>query len=123
MSAACFISLEKEIDGLASAPPLDGRPLARAQQKLDRIAKRLRVRPLAGFVLSEADDDDEMAELDEYYDAALGLRTVRALIRHVASNPREVPRSVDVMRDLKSLEGVLKLAEKQGVRFSLGVDV
>ena len=124
MAASFSFKLEKEIDGLATVAPLDGRLLARAQAKLDKIAKRLRVRPLADFVTAgDPEDDDEMAELDEFFDAAIGLRTVRALIRHVGSNPRDVSRPVDVMRDLKSIEGVLKLAEKQGVRFCFGVEL
>ncbi len=122
MAASLFISLEKEIEGVASVEPLSGRPLARAQARLDAIAKRLRVRPLADFITPET-DDDEWSELDEFFDAIFGLRTVRALIRHVGSNPRSVMRSVDVMRDLKSLEGILKLAEKQGVRFCLGLEI
>jgi hypothetical protein len=54
---------------------------------------------------------------EQWFPAAEGLRTVRALIEHVGANLNDFKQPNPILRDLKAAEALLAAAEAAGVRF------
>lgn len=96
---------------------------------LDKIAKKLGVKPLGEFVSVDASewlDEDEQAKLGakgeaQWFSARHGLKTVRALISHLAEKPKAV-RDVDkVLDDLREYERYLTDLEERRVRWRIAI--
>jgi hypothetical protein len=132
MGAAWFISLERKIPDFNELE-VDGKSLAKASDELDEIAKQLAVTPLMEFFDASL---DEMADLlgeeaikewedkePSWFAASEGLKTTTALINHVQSAPKSVPRSDSVLQDLQNFEKILKRADTEGVRWHLSIDI
>ncbi|MBY0527689.1 MAG: hypothetical protein K2R98_30100 [Gemmataceae bacterium] len=113
----------------------DGRSLIFYQHQLDAAAHKLELTPLTGFVsavpkrvaeyLRQQGLDPEQFPVDdeEWFDAAEGLQTVRGLIAHIAATPQAVTDSYRVLRDLRLIEQVLTVAEREQTRFHLTSDL
>ena len=54
---------------------------------------------------------------EQWYPAAEGLKTVRALAEHVLANMNNFKQPNPILRDLKAAEALLAAAEAAGVRF------
>ena len=54
---------------------------------------------------------------EQWYPAADGLKTVRALAEHVTANLNDFKQPNPILRDLKAAEVLLAAAEAAGVRF------
>lgn len=127
MGAAFYIVLEKQIPGLDAV--IDGKMLSKAEERLAEVATRLGVRPLmeffsmnpeeAGSFLEGEGLDDVEVPPEQWFPAEEGLRTVQALLAEVGASPE----LQNAKEDLLGLERVLKVAQKNGVRWHLGVDV
>lgn len=132
MSVAYFIVLERDIEGFD--PFVNGKALAHANEKaLEKLCAKLNVAPLAAFLsqdpemlddfLEEEDVDvpDDLPDAD-WFDAAEGLATVRALIEHLTAEPGSLKNSAEIVADLKEYEEVFMRLEKEGVRWHLELD-
>jgi hypothetical protein len=124
MSAAYYIVLEREIDGLDTM--MNGKSLSRHMESLDAAATKLGVKPLSKFYGLSADEaanfGDEMMEGIELppleqFSARDGLTTVKALL---AYTPVHVDHVVD---DLKECEHILTVAAEHGVSWHFQIDV
>jgi hypothetical protein len=126
MSAAYFIALEREIEGLDTS--MDGKSLSRHIESLDAAAHQLGVRPLSEFFSADPGEAAEMMG-DEGIDAAGivlpplqqfsaldGLATVRALNLHIPPNAEHVD------EDLRECERILSAAAQQGVDWRFDID-
>ena len=132
MGAAAYIVLEKQLPGLLNMP--DGKALSRADHVLTPLARQIGVKPLMDFFSMAREDyvanaeqfniplDPEGPPEEQWFPAAEGLLTVRSLIRHVEAHPEALEAPGRVLDDLRDFADVLEEAEKNGVRWHLGVD-
>ena len=124
MSAAYYIVLEKEINGLDSS--MRGKGLSKNIESLDEAARKLGVRPLSEFVSMSEDavadlmGDDAIADLElppmEQFSAKEGLATVKALLGYTPVH------SGHVIEDLRECERILAVAAEHGVGWHLQID-
>ncbi len=131
MSAALYIILDRKIPGADTF--VNGKSLSKHNDELEKMAKRLGVRPLMSFF---SISNEELASLekeyaidlsktksrtaDTWFAAEEGLRTVNALLENLSgSKLKDVAR---VEADLREFVGVLELAKANGIRWHLAVD-
>jgi hypothetical protein len=131
MAQAIVVTLEKQIPGAsdAYAKAKTGKALARESDRIDTAARGRRVTPPTSL-LSE-NPAALMAEMEaqgfdprkmrippeQWFAAADGLATVRALIEHVSANLNDFKQPNPILRDLRAVEALLAAAEAAGVRF------
>ena len=131
MAASLYIVVEGEDPGYDIF--VNGRALARNEDSLDRLASRLRVRPLLDFFSA---DQNSMALLLEqgalnpdwarnlpepqWFTALEGLASVQAFIEFLGSNTAAFgSETVPVLSELKEYERVLQKAAGRGLRWHL----
>jgi hypothetical protein len=103
--------------------------LARESDRLDSAARRRNVMPLTSL-LSESQaklieqlkaDGFDPAKMrippEQWFAAADGLKTARALIEYVTANLNDFKQPNPILRDLKAAEALLTDAESSGIRF------
>jgi hypothetical protein len=131
MPQAIMITLEKELpDATAAyAKAGTGKALARESDRLDTAARHRGVTPLtsllseshaalAAQLQAEGFDPAKMRlPPEQWFAAAQGLKTVRALAEHVEANLNAFKQPNPILRDLKAAEALLVAAEAAGVRF------
>lgn len=131
MAHAFVITLEKPLpEALAAyARGGTGKALAREADRLDTAARGRHVTPitsllsesqaaLAEQLRSEGFDPAKMRlPPEQWYSAADGLKTVRALAEHVTANLNDFKQPNPILRDLKAAESLLAEADAAGVRF------
>ena len=132
MALAFVVTLEKELPEAAAAYAKSksmGKALARESDRLASAARRKNVEPLTAMLSEsqaplraqlEADGfDPSKMRLppEQWFDAAAGLRTLRALIEHVSVNLNDFKQPNPILRDLKAAEALLSAAEAAGVKF------
>jgi hypothetical protein len=131
MAQAILITLEKELPGASAAyaKAATGKALAREADRIDTAARRrgvatptslLSENPATLIEQLKADGFDPSrmgVPPEQWFPAADGLRTVRALAEHVAANLNDFKQPNPILRDLKAAEALLVAAEAAGVRF------
>jgi hypothetical protein len=130
MAQAFVIVLEKELPQLAAyARGASGRALARESDRLDSTARRKGATPptsllsesqavLAAQMRAEGFDPTKMRLPPElWFDAADGLKTVRAIAEYVTANMNDFKQPNPILRDLKAAETLLVAAAAAGVKF------
>lgn len=132
MAQAIVVTLEKDLENPASAAyakAAGGKALARESDRLDAAAARRGVSPITSLLSEnqavlrarmEADgfDPSRMRLPPElWFDAADGLKTVRALAEHVTANLNDFKQPNPILRDLKAADALLAVAAAAGVRF------
>jgi hypothetical protein len=105
--------------------------LARESDRLDTAARGLGVTAptsllsesqavLAAQMQAEGFDPSKMRlPPEQWFPAADGLKTVRALAGHVTAKMNDFKQPNPILRDLKAAEDLLVAAEAAGVRFHL----
>jgi hypothetical protein len=133
MGVALYVTLEQEIPGI-DASTVCGKFLAKAQTKLDGIAKEDGLTPLAEFISTDPDEVRDFLEgeggvpdgieipAEQWFEPSAGLKTVRGLLKHLQEDRSGVPNLDGVIADLKATEGVFVASADRGVRFHLAVD-
>ncbi len=132
MALAYVVTLETELPEPAAAYAKGksmGKALARESDRLDSAARRKGVDALTAL-LSESQDalrvqliadgfDPSKMRLppERWFDAAQGLKTIRALVEHVGANLNDFKQPNPILRDLKAAEALLAAAEAAGTRF------
>ena len=130
MALAFVVTLEKEIAQLADyAKAKPGKALARELEKLDFAARckgvtqpssLLSENPaaLAEQMREEGFDPSKMRlPPEQFYAAAEGLKTLRALQEYVSEKLNDFKQPNPILRDLKAAEALLSAAESAGTRF------
>jgi hypothetical protein len=131
MAQAVVVTLEKEVPtaSAAYAKAGAGKALAREADRLDTAARIRKVPPLTALLSeSQAALMEQMREQgfdpskmrlppEQWFPAADGLKTVRALAEHVGANLNNFKQPNPILRDLKAAETLLAAAEAAGVRF------
>ena len=131
MAQAVLITLEKALPdaSAAYAKAATGKALAREADRIDSAARPRSVATptsllsesqstLIAQLKAEGFDPSRMGiPPEQWFPAAEGLRTVRALIEHVGANLNDFKQPNPILRDLKAAEALLAAAEAAGVRF------
>ena len=130
MAQAILITLEKEVpEAAAYAKGKTGKALARESDRLDSAARRRRVTPITSLLSenpaalvaemqAQGFDPSKMrVPPEQWFAAADGLATVRALGEYVAENLNDFKQPNPILRDLKASEALLAAAHAAGVRF------
>ena len=106
-----------------------GKALARESDKLDSVARRRNVNPITSLLSENPATVIEQLKADgfdsskmrvppeQWYAAAEGLKTTRALSEYVGANLNDFKQPNPILRDLKAAEALLVEAEAAGVRF------
>lgn len=131
MAQAMIVTLEKEVPeaSAAYAKAATGKALARESDRLDTAARRKSVPALtsmlsesqAGLIEQLKADGFDPTKMrlppEQWFPAADGLKSVRALAEHVNANLNDFKQPNPILRDLKAAEALLAAAEAAGVRF------
>ena len=130
MALALTITLEKELPQTAAySKATSGKALARESDRLDSAANRRAVTPITSMLsesqqaliaqmIEEGFDPTKMRlPPEQWFTAAQGLKTVRALIEHVTAALNDFKQPNPILRDLKAVEALLVAAETAGVKF------
>lgn len=131
MAQAMLITLEKDVPGAGDTyvKGKTGKALAREADRVDSAARRKRVTPptsllsenpaaLIAEMQAQGFDPAKMrVPPEQWFPAAEGLATVRALVEHVTANLNDFKQPNPILRDLKAAEALLTAAEAAGVRF------
>ena len=131
MAQAIVITLEKELPeaqkAYAKAGP--GKAIARESDRLDSAARRRGVTQPTSLLsesqaaliaqLKEEGFDPAKMRLppEQWFAAADGLKTVRALAEYVEANLNDFKQPNPILRDLTAAEALLAEAEAGGIRF------
>ncbi len=133
MSASLYIVVEGEDPGFDIF--VNGRALARNEDALEQLARRLEVRPLLEFFSA---DENSMALLTEqgagnpewarnlpqpqWFDGEDGLKTVAALMDFLGDEPAALGSETQpVLKELREYEQVLRKAAQSGLRWHVAV--
>lgn len=131
MAQAILVTLEKDVPaaGEAYTNGKTGKALARESDRIDTAARTRRVTPptsllsenpaaLVAEMEAQGFDPKKMRiPPEQWFPAADGLATVRALIEHVTANLNDFKQPNPILRDLRAVEALLAAAEAAGVRF------
>lgn len=131
MARAIVVTLEKPLPeaGEAYTKSGTGKALARESDRLDTAARGRHVTPitsllsesqaaLADQLRAEGFDPAKMRlPPEQWYSAAEGLKTVRALAEHVTAKLNDFKQPNPILRDLKAAEALLAEADAAGIRF------
>lgn len=131
MPLAILVTLEKDLPDAAAAyvKAKPGKALAREAERLD-YAARCKDVPAIPALTSESQaalaeqlraDGFDPAKMrlppEQWFPAADGLRTVRALADYVSAKLNDFKQPNPILRDLKAAEALLAAADAAGVRF------
>jgi hypothetical protein len=128
-----ILVLERDLPG-CDPRGFDGRRLARLRHRLDAIAHEEDLRGLGEFVAFSEKEAETLAEdmkfdaptvgsqSGRWFRASEGLEVVRAIRVHVLDHPEEIEETAELAEALRSLEAMLALAAREGVRFRLSLD-
>ena len=133
MAAVIVITLNKELPDAQAAYTKagSGKALARETDRLDSAARRRDVTAITSLLsesqaaliaqLKEEGFDPSTMRLppEQWFTAAEGLKTVRALSAHVSANLNDFKQPNPILRDLKVAEALLIAAEAAGAQFHL----
>ncbi len=141
MGADCYAVFQQGQDvwpeGLAreGSWPDEGKVLARNFDKLNLIAKGLRIKSLAEYFSMDAqeaeavyedfgDDGAEGLSLQtEWFSAQEGLISVRSLLKYLSSDSSSVDGLEELKLSLQQLEQALSLAAPAGIPFYLTITI
>lgn len=132
MGVSIYVSLEKDIAGVDPLA-INGKPLSKAVDVLDEWAQAKGLRPVMEMVSSppeevadlmdvDVDDLPEHLAAEQWFAAADGLKTIRAMLEHLQQPPTAVKAVDDVLSDLQDIEAVLVAAEQSQVKFHFSMD-
>lgn len=130
MAQAIVVTLEKHLPVIPTGVKgANGKALAREEGRLDFAARCKNVPPITSL-LSESqavlfeqlkangfDPSKMRLPAEQWFAAADGLRTVRALIQYVSEKLNDFKQPNPILRDLNGAEATLAAADAAGVRF------
>jgi hypothetical protein len=128
MGSALYISAKRkprDFDML-----VDGKALAKAEEKLSSICARLGVKRLMDFFGMSPDEIADMvgeempnAAPEIWFDPKDGLATVRALLRCLEAGTESLESGAQVIEDLRQFERVLAHLEEKKIPWHLAIDI
>ncbi|WP_394240375.1 hypothetical protein [Halopseudomonas laoshanensis] len=135
MGLAWYIAAEQEIAGLEMF--VNGKSIAHTdEERLEQLCLKLGVSPLMDFFSVDAQETEALLEAylggdeeplstpeEEWFAAADGLITVRALADYLGSHPDVLEKQQDVMEDLREYQQILETLNQHQVRWHLAIDI
>lgn len=133
MAVVIVVTLEKELPDAQAAyvKAKPGKALAREADRIDSAARRRNVtQPTALLSESQANLIEQMKAEgfdpsgmrlppEQWFPAAEGLKSMRALIEYVSANLNDFKQPNPILRDLRAAEALLVAADAAGVKFHL----
>ncbi len=126
MSLALYVSLEKTVDGI-DATVIDGKFLAKHQDRLDSICEKAGARTIGSFISHNPDDFEDMVpattEFDDqenWFNPQDGLAVLDVLEAYFREHPIEFDKRLRA--DLEGVREVLTECQKKGIRFHFAID-
>ena len=132
MAASLYIVVEGEDPGFDIF--VNGHAIAREEDALERLAKKLNVQPLLAFFSADQNSmatlldggagDPEWAKTlppPQWFSADDGLETVTALLAHLRKAPATIGEARNVIHELEQYESVLRKASARELRWQLAV--
>jgi hypothetical protein len=132
MAASLYIVVEGDDPGFDIF--VNGHAIAREEDALERLAKKLGVPPLLAFFSADQNSmatlldggagDPEWAKTlppPQWFSAEDGLQTVTALLGHLRQSPAAIGEARNVMHELEQYEAVLRKAAARELRWQLAV--
>ena len=126
-----YIVVEKKIPGADNY--VNGNSLSKHNDELEKMAKRLGVKPLMSFFSMSNEELSSLEEeyaidlgkakrttADKWFTAEEGLRTVNALLENLTA--LKLKDAARVEADLREFVSVLELAGANSIRWHLAVD-
>ena len=139
MGSAIYIVLDRDLPGVDTM--MSGKPLSHEIDYITTLCKKLKVKDLwefcsanpgemADFFEAEAESwengveppTEEELDPEEWFPAAEGLVTVRALLEFINRDRSGLKDPEWVLEDLANMERILSAAEAHGVGWRLEVD-
>src|SRR4051812_8676253 len=131
MAQAIVVTLERELPDASAgyAKAGSGKALARETERLDLAARTRKVTAIESMLSENPSALAEQLRADgfdpvkmrlppeQWFAAADGLKTVRALAEHVAANLNNFKQPNPIIRELKAVEALLLAADAAGVKF------
>lgn len=132
MGVSIYVSLEQDIAGVDPLA-INGKPLSKAVDVLDEWVQAKGLRTVMEMVSSPPEEVADLMDVDvedlpehlaaeQWFAAADGLKTIRAMIEHLQQHPTAVKAADDVLSDLQDIEVVLMAAEQSQVKFHFSMD-
>lgn len=135
MALAWYIAAETEVAGLEIF--VNGKSIAHTdEQKLEQLCLTLGVSPLMDFFSVDAQETEALLEAylggeeealstpeEEWFAAADGLLTVRALSEYLNAHPDVLEKQPSVMEDLGEYQRILETLNQHQVRWHLAIDI
>jgi hypothetical protein len=115
--SSCAVYPVLDIADNESAPSTNGRPIGEAYDRLETLAVDKQIPALSMFH-GFADRGS-----GEWFEPRHGLRTVNALIEHVALSATKLKGKRTLLADLQELAAALAGAEQRGAKFHLEFDI
>lgn len=131
---AIFPVLDREIEGV-DISSVSGRMINHFAPELDKIAKSLGVTEIMSFFGANPEDyfdEDDLGEFEipeeylsgKWFEPKDGIRTFRALIKHLSENPALFDAETDeLINDLRDFEKVLQKAEESGAKWHVEIEI
>lgn len=133
MAASMYIVVEGDDPGFNTF--VNGRALARNEDALERMAVRLKVRPLIDFFSADSNSMSLLLEegagdasllsrlpAPQWFDGQHGLTSVRSLLQVLRDEPQQLGSDGALLRDeLEEFETVLQKTADRGLRWHLAV--
>lgn len=128
MGYALFVMLNHHIPG-TEGWDMDGKALARNIEKLDDVAKQLKLTSLGEMIsVSEEylgmllDEEIENCVQEQWFNPAEGLATVDSLTNFVQKNSESFDQGPQLLEDLSKLKQYLSSAKQHNTLFHLTPD-
>lgn len=132
MSVAYYIVPERDIEDFDHF--VNGKAIGHADEaSLNQLCEALKVQSLLAFISQDPEEladfmEDEEFDMPEtlgerqWFEAADGLATVRALAAHLEAYPDVIKDAAELIDDLREYEAVLARLEQEKVRWYLALD-
>ena len=128
MGSALYISAKRKPRNFDLL--VDGKALAKAEEKLGVVCARIGVKRLMDFFGMSPDEVADMvgeevpnAAPEKWFEPKEGLATVRALRRFLEAGTESVEGSANVIEDLRQFERVLSYLEEKKIPWHLAIDI
>jgi hypothetical protein len=128
MGVSYFVEFNKTIPSYDGSEEIIGKAFARAENELNKIYKKLKLKPIIEFFGQDESDllgDDVEIPSDElpWFEPDEGLKTIQGLLQYLNENPGAIKNCENVLQDLLAFENALIACKAAGAKWHLAMDI